>query len=598
MKKNIIYTLLFVLFFSSCDILEKEPLGYISDSVIWSDPVLMDNYLAELYAQTPVFTNDASSLGDQFSSSLVGMFYVNELSDECNYNWAWLNGMDIVVTKGGNLTVNGGVLEYWELPYKTIRSANIFLDKIKTAKASDDYIKVRSAEARFIRAFNYFAMVKRYGGVPLIKKAQEINDPVETLYPKRNSEKEIFDFIISEAGEIANDLPETLEAKDLGRINKYSALALQSRAALYAGSIAQFGKIQLGGLLGISADQANLYYQKSYEASKGIINSGHYTLYNKDANKTENFKSIFLVKDNSEVILARKHNGVLNGGIIWCYDFAQCPKPQAWNAGNKDAPYLEMVESFEKADGTSGIIDRKEVATKLYSVQELWGGRDPRFHATFYTQGTPWKGETVSFYNGLIKEDGEIQHEGSYKEVLAQGNQVVDGKFGTGFGVLKYLNPETNNMEGVQNSKTDYLVFRYGEIFLNLAEAAFELGKTGEALEAINTIRDRSGMPNKASVNRETIRAERKVELAFEGHRYWDLRRWRIAEEVLTGGNTGIRYYLDYSTRKFKIALIDNVETSYGDGGKLPLFRSHSYYFPITTARTGANPNLIENPGY
>lgn len=96
----------------------------------------------------------------------------------------------------------------------------------------------------------------------------------------------------------------------------------------------------------------------------------------------------------------------------------------------------------------------------------------------------------------------------------------------------------------------------------------------------------------------EAIRAERKVELAFEGHRYWDLRRWRIAEEVLTGGRTGIRYYLDYATRKYKIGLIENVEISFGDGGTLPLFRSHYYYFPITTTRTGANPNLVENPGY
>ena len=147
-------------------------------------------------------------------------------------------------------------------------------------------------------------------------------------------------------------------------------------------------------------------------------------------------------------------------------------------------------------------------------------------------------------------------------------------------------------------SKTDYIVFRLGEIYLNLSEAAYELGKTEEALNALNVIRERAGMPDKTTIDMETIRAERKVELAFEGHRYWDLKRWRIAEEKLTGGNTGIKYELDYATRKYKITIIKNVEESYGDGSRSPLFLSHHYYFPITLGRTGANPNLVENPGY
>lgn len=599
MKRTILFAIISACILSSCDILDKKPLGYISDSDVWSDLSLMDSYLAELYAQTPVFTNDATSTEwDKYSAIQVGMFYVNELSDECTYNWGLQNRGDIIRYKGGNWTIRGGLLEYWELPYKTIRNINIFLDNIKMANASDEYIKTRAAEARFLRVFNYFAMVKRYGGVPLITKVQELNDPKEELYPKRNSEQEIYDFILSEVDEIVKDLPEQIESAELGRISKYAAYALQSRAALYAGSIARYGKVQLDGLLGIPENMADSYYQKSYEASKAIINSGMYTLYDKEADKTENFKNIFLVKDNPEVILARKYNGVSDGGIAWKYDFAQSPKPQAWNAGNKNAPYLEMLESFEKIDGTPGTIDRQELTSGLYSIDELWGNRDPRFHATFYTEGTPWKGGTITFYNGLIKENGEIQSEGSYNGVLAQGDQSVDGRFGTGFGVMKYLDPDANNMEGIENSKTDYLVFRYGEIFLNLAEAAFELGKPGEALDAVNTIRNRSGMPSKTNIDREAIRAERKVELAFEGHRYWDLRRWRQAEMVLTGGRSGIRYYLDYATRKYKVGIIENVEISFGDGGTLPLFRPHYYYFPITTTRTGANPDLIENPGY
>lgn len=113
------------------------------------------------------------------------------------------------------------------------------------------------------------------------------------MYPKRNSEQEIYDFILSEVDEIVKDLPEQIESAELGRISKYAAYALQSRAALYVGSIARYGKVQLDGLLGIPENMADSYYQKSYEASKAIINSGMYTLYDKEADKTENFKNIF-----------------------------------------------------------------------------------------------------------------------------------------------------------------------------------------------------------------------------------------------------------------------------------------------------------------
>ena len=143
-------------------------------------------------------------------------------------------------------------------------------------------------------------------------------------------------------------------------------------------------------------------------------------------------------------------------------------------------------------------------------------------------------------------------------------------------------------------SSTDYLVFRYGEILLNLAEAAFELGETGEALEAVNDIRKRAGISPLESVDRDKIRHERKVELAFEGHRYWDVRRWRIAVDVLSKPNSGLRYILDYETGKYQLQILDNVDGT----GTSPNFYEHNYYFPITLSRTGNNSNLQENPGY
>ena len=599
MKKNLFIALTFML--GSCNILDKQPLDTISDNTLWNDEALVTAYLYDLYANTPVFVNDASAVGwDPYSTDIVGMFYVNELSDECYYGWNFYNRPHIIKYKGGDLKVDGGLMEYWELPYKTIRKANDLIERMSMSTLSDDFRKQMIAEARFVRAFNYFAMVKRYGGVPLITQVQNMTDSEEVLYPKRNSEKEIYDFIIKEMEEVAPDLPEEIPTSQKGKPDKYTALALQSRAALYAGSIAKYGKVQLDGLLGIPADKANEYFEISYKASKKIIDDGKYALYQGDADKSVNFRNIFLVEDNSECIFVKKYDGIPNGGVVWDYDFSQCPKPHSWGAGQKNSPYLEMVESFERIDGTSGKLNYEELESKLWTLDELWGGRDPRFYATIWTEGTPWQGSTVGFYKGIITENGETIVDGSYKGVPACGSQTLGNQnFYTSFGVLKYLDESSNNVSReMAYSKTDYIVFRLGEIYLNLSEAAYELGKTEEALNALNVIRERAGMPDKTTIDMETIRAERKVELAFEGHRYWDLKRWRIAEEKLTGGNTGIKYELDYATRKYKITVIKNVEESYGDGSRSPLFLSHHYYFPITLSRTGANPNLVETPGY
>src|SRR5690606_10423836 len=152
----------------------------------------------------------------------------------------------------------------------------------------------------------------------------------------------------------------------------------------------------------------------------------------------------------------------------------------------------------------------------------------------------------VDFHNGLQLPDGTIQTSGSYQNVPAKGDQMADNSFGPGFGVMKYLEETKDNMGERATSGTDWQIFRYAEVLLNYAEAAFELNHTPEALSAINDIRERAGIRAHTSIDMEKIRHERKVELAFEGHRYWDLRRWRTAEDVLTGPHSGMRYILDY----------------------------------------------------
>lgn len=603
--KHLYWAFVGMLAFSSCidDFLDKKPLDIITEDVVWQDATLMDAYLVNLYRGTSVLTQDASGLVNgwgtdalsstgnwdrEFNNSAVapGPQWLNQLADEAKTGWIY--GASTDGFKCGGISINGGLLEYWEAPYKVIRSLNMFIERVPLSNVDDEFKTKRIAEARFLRAFNYFAMVKRYGGVPLITKVLQLDGTEEELYPKRNTEQEIYDFIISEMNDIsgmenadgANDTSDDLTVlNDVGRSNRWAALALQCRAALYAGSIAQFGTMQKNGLVGIPSSAANAYYEVAYKAALKIKEEGGYSLFNNyPDDKVKNFRQLFIEKNHSEAIMVVQHDGldaIQSTGNGWSWDFLECPHPQSWGAGNASSPYLEFAEDFENIDGSSGKLDRQRVQQGEWSINELWGKKEPRFWATLWTQDQPWKGITVDFCPGGIQNPN--------------GND-----FKTGFGVLKYLDENANNMEWLCRSSTDYMVFRYGEVLLNLAEAAFELGKTDEALDAINDIRERAGLGDLASVTREDIRHERKIELAFEGHRYWDLRRWRIATSVINGTNySGIRYDYGSQPGKYKITILENVH-----GTTNTRFEESNYYFPITLGRTGANPNLEENPGY
>ena len=602
MKKILLSIVVLVSLCTSCsDVLDKKPLDMVSDETVWNDETLVEAYLVQCYYHMTIFGNESNGAG-WYGDSYFPCFVVDHISDECMALWSdWGEAHDGYKFKFGGLKIGGGLLDWWG--YYVVRKFNEFIEKVPSSPLNEQLKKTRIAEARFLRAFAYFAMVKRYGGIPLIVKTQYLTDPDEELYPARNKEEEVYNFILSELDAIKDDLPEQVENESLGRPSKYAALALKSRAALYAGSIAQFGKVQIEGVVGIPSEKAKDFYKIAFDASQEIMNSGRFKLYDQDEDKVTNFKNIFLVENNCETIFAKRHdssNGLLVGGNGWCVDFFQCPRPQGWNRGNLSAPYLELVEEFEYKDGTSGKLNRSQIESGLWTMEELWGNKDPRFFATIYTQETPWQGGIVDYHNGLLLPDGSIETKDSYNGVLCKGNQDMEG---TNFGVMKYLKESHDNMAGTESawatSDQDWLIFRYAEILLNYAEAAMELGKAEEALEAINQIRRRAGIATLSSIDREKIRHERKVELAFEGHRYWDVRRWRIATTELSHPFSGLQYILDYESymkgeMKYKLKILDNIDGS----SSVPLFKEENYYLPITLGRTASNPNMVENPGY
>jgi len=366
---------------------------------------------------------------------------------------------------------------------------------------------------------------------------------------------------------------------------------------MYAGSIASWGTVQLDGLVGIPADKKEHFWQESLNASNRLLYGSPFALYEKyPDDRSKNYRNIFLDENNCEVIFSEIYDGKSGKGHSW--DMWQNPSGyNAWAGGQQNCVYLEFVESYENIDGSDPTIDREKVAQYYtWTLDELWGKKDPRFKASIYTQGTPWTHEgasvTLDYHVGIFV-DGQWINDGFYEGVPALGVCANNWR-PTPFGILKYLDESSAMIPERYYSKTDWIVFRLGEIYLNFAEAAFELNKPDSALWAVNKIRARAGMPELQSITREQIRHERKIELAFEGNRYWDVRRWRTAVQDLSHAWHGMRYKLDWATQKYYVEIVDNI-----CGTPEPYFNEMHYYWPIAQSRTQQNPNLLpNNPGW
>lgn len=579
---------------SSCeDILDRAPIDQISDAVVWNDEILVEAYLYQSYASAPFHASltqeDVEDRNILYPVTVCDEGFSKKTQDEGAAIW-----------KKNLLDKDGGkrnLFQYWG--YTDIRRANEFLELIQTSSLQSK--DVMAAEMRFIRAFIYFEMVKRYGAVPLIVEAQNIDDELESLYTPRSSEKDIYDFIYDELSDIVDILPEEYPG-GFGRATKYAAAALNSRAMMYAASVAQWGGQELDGLLGISAADAPGYWQKSYDASKMILGAdlkgGKHSLYDGNSDLVQNFQEIFLNEKNKEVILAKQYAGKDVLGHRW--DLFNAPINRIPDDGNgiifgsekqctSISIYLEMAEEFEYIDGSEGVLfasrNAGEIENNVYTIEELFGNKEPRFHASLFYHEAEWRGVKLDWKKWDIK--------GGSKQ-KAKNRPKADVEEQTGFGIKKYVSTTSGFPEGA-DSDVDYIVFRFGEILLNFAEAAFELGKVEEATVAINELRSRVALPLHPTVDRDKIRHERKVELAFEGNRFWDLRRWRLLEEAMNRSFYGIEYGQIDNSDQYHVYLIGGD----AEGSYVSTMSEKYYYLPITTSRIANNPKLApENPGY
>jgi hypothetical protein len=587
-------------FMSCSELLDKKPLDLISDANVWNDEVTASAFLVPPYREM-VFLFNEFPMDQMYGPLMFGHADMSAVSDE---GTTWWQDRGVAQASMGIIDETGSPFQdIWVSVYKIIRTFNICIENMQTSPIGSDAKNEIISRARWGRAMCYFALVKRYGAVPLITKPQWISDPYDELYPHRTSEQAIYDFIINECSDIFNDLPDRAAS---GLPCKWAAMAMKSRAAVFAASIAQWGEVQLNGALGIPSSAAANYWQICYNASDSLIRLGGYSLYDKYPNdKVKNFQELFIDEGNSECVFYYPFAGSGYSGLVSGYDMFMGPYSKVAWGGGLTTVYLEMANEFENIDGTSGALDEVKFTEPgtSWTINEIWGKKDPRFLGSVYTQETPWQGSVVDMHIGVRLPDGSL-FEGTdvfYNGIIATGPDAKDSRGMTGFCVRKYVNEQRIRPDNYQSNQ-DWPVFRLAEIKLNKAEACIELNKTSEALMEINDIRNRAGIAPLTAINRDLVRHERKVELAFEGFRWFDLRRWRIAEQELdvrVKPFHGLRYILDYNSmqtgeaRKFEVSLVPG---GYGD---YKVFPEKLYYLPIGLGRITNNPNLApENPGY
>ncbi|TXE09150.1 RagB/SusD family nutrient uptake outer membrane protein [Gelidibacter salicanalis] len=583
-RYKIIFLLSILVFTSSCeDYLDKSPLNVVSDNDVWMDPNAIDAYMVNLYENMQV---------EDFNYEVIAQAgFLSTVTDIAVRSYGWGGQNDPIVPSNA----------YGWWGYGSVRKVNVFLEQIESANVDENLKQRYLAEGHFIRAFYYFSMVKRYGGVPIITEPQEFTgDNISELQVPRATEKEVYDFVRSELNLAIDGLPESYGATEKYRASKYTALALMSRAMLYAGSIAKYSDVQLNGLVGISKQEAATYFQYSMEASEELMNAG-FSLYNQSGNKAENFQNLFLNADNnSEIIFAKVFS---SPDKTHSYDFFNAPQSFRVDYGNAINPSLSLVEDYEYIDGRSGELKVKDASGNPIHYDnpyELFEGKDPRFFATILAPFSPWQGGVLEIRAGIL-DKGQYITSSNLTDTYGSGSEAVTivGKDGplttwdptkTGFYVKKSMNPTERVNYG--RSEQPWIVFRLGEILLNHAEAALELGQSEKALASINQIRERAGIIALNSVDIDKVRHERKVELAFENHRFWDIRRWRTATSLLNNTQFKALYpWLNWGTKDYTFTIVDAPKNT-------RTFLEKTYYEPIPYGEIEKNPNLIQNPGY
>lgn len=527
--------------------------------------------------------------------------YVRDESDQWNGN-PWTGNVDevniawakwtIYQVNVGNWNPGASHFYFWQTYYNGIRSATYFINHIDGNKEilaleGQRLIDQYKAEARFLRAYFYFMLLRQYGPVVLIGDNELPADAaVADLQLPRSAYDDCVDYISTELDAAAAVLPTVPVAdRDYGRATKGAALAIKSRLLLYAASPAFNGNTGFAGFKNIDGNPfiTQTYdkekWKKAIDAAKAVIDLQTYKLYeDASGDPVKSYRGIHLAPWNDECIFVRKSNG------LWNWDY-NCSLRSAggWNGVS---PVQEMVDAYFMKDGK--LITESSLYTEdgfTNNVYNMYVNREPRFYASVLYNGARYKG-------GAITQDS-ITVNMTYSGRDGKKNGGEDYSH-TGYLVVKNVSPETNRINGESNSRP-YVLVRLGEIYLNYAEALAEYGgNDAEALKYLNLIRKRAGIPEYGNVGLpavtgaalvEKIRQERRVELAYECHRWFDVRRWKTVASVM-GNLHGMDVNKD-GNDFYRRVVADN-----------HLWKEAYYWFPLAQFEMDRGRKLVQNPGW
>lgn len=559
MKKifAIIFTALAI---SACSdkILDIKPSNSISDAAVWSDPSLIRAYHTALFNAIPhgfcidmqCKTTDEIITVNSGSSPTIAMGTLNpdNVTGVANTQWH-----------------GGGNLYYWNTGYQYMRRINFFLEQMETSEVSMQDKDQLIAEARFLRAWIYFYLLERFGECPLVTQSYELGSE-ETF--TSSSFEEVEAYIESELSAIMPSLPDYYGTSDsnFGHPTKAVAQALLSRMYLYAAS----------PLFNPSNDRSR--WNKAYDASKKFI---------------ETFTQYSLYPEYDKMF--SQASGTANSEIIYARNFTSTSSHQfpintigrryggygGWWAS--EGVSKELLDDYDMINGEPAFIWNNGVKTinpaSGYDPQHPYDNRDPRMEMCIIHDGSVFHGDTFEMW---VSPDNSTWGYDNYHQ--SSDNPVCNQQ------MRKFMPPDDVPMTWQEKYVMPWIYFRLGEIYLNFAEAAFELGKEDECREYVNKIRARVGMPGlPATVTGENLRArlynERRIELVFEEHRYFDARRWLIASEVFNRPGHGIKIIKDPVTG----------EKTYEDELLLDRkFYDTMYFLPIATQEILRNNGTLQ----
>lgn len=590
------------------DFLNQEPLDKYSDEAVWKDPALVQTFVNNIYLGVP------HGFSNIMMSSMVDETSYNADFGSSNITLSKVTPSDYSIYDEGFWTANRQRGMNWSIVYKFVRAANLFFERVNAVPFDDTTARSRmKGEVHFLRAYLYHDLVSMYGGVPIITKTYGLQDDYTV---PRNTFAECIQFISNELDSAAALLPISYSGNDIGRATKGAALALKARVLLYAASDlfnkpdAWAGAFANKELIGYTDGNRQARWQAARDAAKAVIDMAGelgYALYMPNPSSPEeaakNYGDIFLSKQTSEDIFVRFFTPKIDEN--WDgYNPGQYNNPNGWHGWGSNTPIGQMVDAYEKVDTINNVaVARPFSWNNAADKASPYTNRDPRFYASINYDGALWRPRPVDAVSATPIGDpiGKVQT-GYYEKPdntvipgLDTRNSPIEDWNGTytGYFMRKFIDPSVDPQKAKQDLPWRFI--RYTEVLLNYAEASIELGEEDNARTTLNEIRKRAGMPDitaSGDALKQAYRNERRVELAFEDQRYFDVRRWMIAPEAYQDATgVSIRHKVDNNlnvlSTTYSVIMAQDREWN-------PRF----YLFPIKLDEINRNNKLVQNPLY